>query len=354
MSKRFRVSTAFVRRIEDLGLSCAALLRQAALSPALFEEERILVTTEELFAIYRALEESTQDPAFGLKLGTTDRIERYDPIAIAALYARSFRDALERMARYKLLTCPEEIHLTERKNELRVEFEWLLADDDEPPMLIDCCFAWVVNIARRATGDAIQPKRVELARPAVARSLFEKHFGCPVEHGAKKNVLVFDRADLDRPFATHNAEILAIVAPKLEAEVAQQLRLRSVREQVKATLKRTLAGQRPELSAVARELRMSTRTLQRRLTSENVTFQQMISEARHELARHYLEHAALELNETAYLLGYEDANSFFRAFQQWEGTSPGAWRDAMVKGCNGAGRSSRSHRSPRSSFSRPE
>jgi AraC-like DNA-binding protein len=50
------------------------------------------------------------------------------------------------------------------------------------------------------------------------------------------------------------------------------------------------------------------------------------SEARRELARHYLLHSSLELNETAYLLGYEDANSFFRAFHQWEGTSPGQWR----------------------------
>src|ERR1700736_5545523 len=45
-----------------------------------------------------------------------------------------------------------------------------------------------------------------------------------------------------------------------------------------------------------------------------------------ELAQHYLLHSSLELNETAYLLGYEDANSFFRAFHQWEGTSPGEWR----------------------------
>ena len=76
-----------------------------------------------------------------------------------------------------------------------------------------------------------------------------------------------------------------------------------------------------------RELRVSTRTLQRRLP-ERITFQQLIDEARRELARHYLQHSSLELNETAYLLGYEDANSFFRAFQQWEGTSPGEWRSA--------------------------
>jgi helix-turn-helix protein len=52
----------------------------------------------------------------------------------------------------------------------------------------------------------------------------------------------------------------------------------------------------------------------------------LLDEARHELARHYLLHSSRELNETAYLLGYEDANSFFRAFQHREGTSPGHWR----------------------------
>jgi len=80
------------------------------------------------------------------------------------------------------------------------------------------------------------------------------------------------------------------------------------------------------LEHVARELRLSKRTLQRRLTEDGITFQQLMEEARRELARHYLLHSSLELNETAYLLGYEDANSFFRAFHEWEGTSPGQWR----------------------------
>jgi AraC-like DNA-binding protein len=47
---------------------------------------------------------------------------------------------------------------------------------------------------------------------------------------------------------------------------------------------------------------------------------------RRELAHHYLRHSTAELNETAFLLGYGDANSFFRAFHGWEGTSPGEWR----------------------------
>jgi AraC-like DNA-binding protein len=326
MATRFRVSNALIRRLEDLNVSPQAVLRQAGLPMSLFEQEKIFVSTEELFALYRGIAEENKDPAFGLKMGTEDRVERYDPISIAALYARSFRDALQRMARYKQLTCPEEIRITERGGECRVQFDWLLAEGDEPTLLIDVCFAWVVAIARRGTGSALSPRRVEFKRPEMRRSTYEGHFGCEVKFDTRQNVLVFDKADLERPFVTHNADLLAIVAPQLEAELTQQIAQRTFREQVKATLKKLLAGQRPDLATVARELRVSTRTLQRRLTGERATFQQLIAEARRELAQHYLLHSSLELNETAYLLGYEDANSFFRAFHQWEGTTPGEWR----------------------------
>lgn len=323
---RFRVATTLARKLEDLGVSPADVLRLAGLPAGLFNQERILVSTEEFFALFRGLARVSRDPAIGLKLGTEPRIERYDPIAIAAVSARSFRDALQRLARYKQLTCPEELQVAERGDECRVQFRWLLAEEAEPPVLVDVCFARVLDIARRGTGQPVTPKRLELRGVIGNREMYEAHFGCPARLDARQSAIVFDRADLDRPFLTHNADLFATVAPQLEAELSQALASKAIGEQVKGILKPLLAGRRPGIEDVARELRLSPRTLQRRLAEDGATFQRLVQESRRELARHYLRHSSMELNETAYLLGYEDAHSFFRAFQQWEGKSPGAWR----------------------------
>jgi AraC-like DNA-binding protein len=325
-TRRFRVPTTLARKLEELDVSPAAVLRHAGLPMGLFDQEKILVTTEELFALYRGLADASRDPAIGLKLGTEPRVERYDAIGIAAVSARSFRDALQRLARYKQLTCPEAIHVAERGDECRVQFRWLLAQETEPPLLVDLCFAWVVGIARRGTGGLVNPKRLELRGTAGRGERYEAHFGCPAKLEARQNAIVFAKADLDRPFLTHNSDLFATVAPQLEAELAQALASKAIGEQVKGILKPLLAGRRPGIEDVARELRLSARTLQRRLAEDGATFQRLMQEARRELARHYLLHSSLELNETAYLLGYEDAHSFFRAFHGWEGSSPGEWR----------------------------
>src|SRR5438552_13483012 len=93
----------------------------------LFKMDKILVSTEEFFALHRGIAEASNDPCFGLKLGSEERVERYDPVKIAAISARSFRDAIERISRYKQLTCPEEIRVVERGKESAVQFLWLLA-----------------------------------------------------------------------------------------------------------------------------------------------------------------------------------------------------------------------------------
>jgi len=326
MSKRFRVSSTLPRKLEELGVSPDTVLRRAGLPIGLFKLDRILVSTEQFFALHRGIAEASADPAIGLKLGSEERVERYDPVKLAALSARSFRDAVERSSRYKQLMCPEKISLVGRGNECAVQFVWLLAHEQEPQLLVDVCFAWILALGQRGTGRPIHPKRVDFQRVPTHREMYEAHFHCPVKFKAAQNALIFSKSDMDIPFVTYNADLLATVAPQLEAELSEQLAQKTFGEQAKGIVKQLLAGQRPEIQDLARELHVSTRTLQRRLTEQGITFQRLLDEARRELARHYLLHSSRELNETAYLLGYEDANSFFRAFHQWEGTSPGQWR----------------------------
>ena len=199
------------------------VLRQAGLPIGLFQQEKVQLSTEEFFALYRAISEVSRDPAIGLKLGTEERIERYDPIVIAALCTRTFRDAIGRLSRYKQLVCPEKIDLVERGSECAVHFSWLLAQEPEPAMLVDVCFAWIMTVARRGSGRPIRPKRVGFQRPEAHRGIYEKHFQCPVKFKTARNVLVFSKADMDGPFLKYNPDLLAAVAPQLEAELKQQL-----------------------------------------------------------------------------------------------------------------------------------
>jgi AraC-like DNA-binding protein len=328
MSDRFRVPGLLAQRLRELKLSLPAVLASAGLPAGFFQQEKILVSTDELFALWRAIGECSGDPAIGLKLGTETRVERSDPAAIAALCSQSFGDALQRMARYKQLTCPEEIQLTKTNGKCAVEFRWLLARDTEPAVLVDLCLSWILAIGRRGVGGPMSPLRVELTRPPAHRLIIEAHFGCRARFKAGRDALIFRESDLDRPFVTHNADLLAMLGAQLDAEVDARRSRQSLGDQVKITVKRLLAGQRPTIEVVARQLNLSSRTLQRRLAEDGVTFQQTLDEARRELAHYYLGQSSVELNETAYLLGYEDPNSFFRAFHDWEGTSPGQWRSS--------------------------
>ena len=213
MNNRFRVSSTLPRKLGEVGLSPDAVLRQAGLPAGLFKLERILVSTEEFFALYRGIAEAGKDPASGLKLGTEERVERYDPIKLAALSARSFRDAIERSARYKQLTCPEKIRLSERSDECAIKFVWLLAHEQEPPLLVDVCFAWILTLGQRGTGRPLRPKRVELQRTLAHREMYEAHFRCPVKFKAKQNALIFSKSDMDLPFVTYNADLLCNGGP---------------------------------------------------------------------------------------------------------------------------------------------
>jgi AraC-like DNA-binding protein len=329
MSDRFKVSSLLARRLKEHQVSVPAVLRRAGLPPHFLQQEKIYATTSQLFSLWKAIAESSVDPEIGLKLGAETRFERYDATQLAAVCSRNFRDALQRIARCKVLTCPEEIRVQPQGEETSVEFAFLKDEGAEPDVLVDVCLSWILAMGRRGTDGQIKPLRLELTRPIQHRELLEQHFGCRVRFQSKRNAIVFRSRDLDIPFTTYNEELLEMIGAQLENEIQARQSASSVGEQVKHTLKRSLAGKRPSRQEVAQELHLSVRTLQRRLGDAGITFQQLVEETRRELAHQYLQERTVELGEAAFLLGYEDTNSFFRAFHDWEGTSPGEWRMKM-------------------------
>jgi AraC-like DNA-binding protein len=288
-----------------------------------------MVTTEQFFALFRGIESLSGDPSIGLKLPALAPVENHHPASIMAHHARSFRDGLQRFARYKILCCQEEMLFTESDGECRLEFKWLNARQAPPPLLLDCVFMTALELGRRGTRRPLWPLRVELKRSAEHRLIYESAYGCPVKCRSRRDAIFFRASDLDLPFVTYNAELLEMLTPQLDHQLAQRRNQQTCTEKVKWVLKRLLGGPRPELTDVARELGMSSRTLQRRITEEGTNFRRLLNDARQELARYYLMEPSLGVNEIAYLLSYEDRSSFFRAFHEWEGKPPRRWRTSQ-------------------------
>ena len=327
MNKHFRVSGRIALKLEEFGVPVAEVLRRAGLAGDLFHQTRVLVTTEELFALWRAISEVSKDPTIGLQLGTETKTERFHPSGIAALSTENLGAAINHMARYKQLTCPEEMLQSVADGEWRIRFRWLLAVETEPHALVEYCFAWLQTIARHGSGTKISPLRLELVQPRAHTRLLERYFGCEVQIGASQNAIIYRERDAQCPFLTRNAEMLDMLAPQFDQEM-QRHAPNSFTELVRDAIQQRLTGHRPNIEDIARDLHLSARTMQRRLQDVGSSYQRVLDEARHQMARYYLGNSVLELNEAAYLLGYDNANSFVRAFRSWEGIPPGQWREA--------------------------
>jgi hypothetical protein len=175
-----------------------------------------------------------------LKLASELEPEHYHPETLAPLHARDYRDAIGRVARYKQLCCPEEVHITTRGDECTIETIWLYPDGEVPPLLTDAVFASFVELGRRGTQTRLSPKRVELKRTPELNGVHEGFFNCPVKFRARRNVLLLHTSDLDRPFATHNGDLLEMLNPQLDKTLEGRKAKARISDQVKWVLKRLL------------------------------------------------------------------------------------------------------------------
>ncbi|MGZ3449812.1 MAG: AraC family transcriptional regulator ligand-binding domain-containing protein [Polyangiales bacterium] len=320
------ISTRILERLETLGVSVERARARAGIG------DSKSVTTEQFFAFWRAVDEQAERRDLGLILGSEAPDHGYSVASSAALHAPNLSSALETLARYKRLTCPEHVEIAIARGEASVRFHWTLATSEVPRLLVDSTFASFVALARLGTGGKAPPLRLELARKAKDLGQLRAHFACPIAFGAPVDRIVFAESALGLPFVTANAEAFSRVVPGLEAELVGRSRRRTLRDEVRVAIARNMSsGARPTVDAVARRLRVSPRTLQRRLGEERTTYQEQLDHVRRTSARRLLANTELHPVDIAFLLGFEEPNSFTRAFRSWERTSPMRWRERAVR-----------------------
>jgi AraC-like DNA-binding protein len=304
-------------RLEELGgnVAHAAL---AARVPASGE-----VDTERFFAFWESLGASSP-PDIGLRLATRTQVHEYDVSSLAALHSPDLRTALDKLARYKRLCGPKDLSVEVDAREAAISTVWLRTSAPSPPRLVDASLASLLVLLQRGTGLPIAPKRVELTRSRADEAMLARFFDCPLRFRARRDALVLDARALDTPFVTHNADLLRALLPSLEQQVASARS--TFVDEVRAVVRRRMSGERPSVGKVARELSLSPRTLQRRLGEHGETYQQVLDGVRHRTALELLRSRDVEIAEVAFLLGFEELNSFTRAFRAWEGTTPSRWR----------------------------
>ena len=310
--------------LERCGIAPAEIARRARL-PLPVPGQAMTLTVEQAFAFWGAVRELSANPAIGLEIARNLDLADAPPMILAPFHARDWRDAMQRIARYKQMCSPERVRIREEGDECIVEVEFA-RPHAERSVVVDLMYGAMMELGRRGTREALAARRVELDRPAGDATAHEAYFGCAVRFGAPRDRLVLHRADLDRPFASYNQELLEMLSPALERALADCQSRSTLSGQVKWLMKRHLATRRPDMRAIARQLALSERTLQRRLADEGTRFQDVLTQARRELAREYLANRQLEMADVAFLLGFDDQNSFFRAFRQWEGETPSRWR----------------------------
>jgi AraC-like DNA-binding protein len=321
-------------RLTALGVDVDRVLRHAAIGRARFQAARAKLTVSEFFAFWRALEAVGGSRDLGLRIGAKAEPHQLDVASLAAIHSENLGDALRKFARYKRVVCGEEVSLATSDGEALVRFHWVHVDEQLPMMLVDTTFASLLSLARHGIGSPVTPLRVELARRPADEPMLREAFGCPIRFDMPLDQLVLDERLLLRPFVTGNADLVALLLPALDVALAEVTSPSTTRD-VRAVLQRRMSGDRPSIGTVARELGMSARSLQRRLGESGTTYQALLDDVRRGASRRLLATTDLDASEIAFLLGFEELNSFSRAFVRWEGATPSRWREEHLSAARG-------------------
>ena len=274
--------------------------------------------------LWRRAVHETGDPCFGIYVSRFVNSTTFHALGAAVLASGTLREGFQRLARYsRMIGDVAAPRLETADDRVRLVLD-VTGPTRLPDEAVDALLALVVRVARVLRDNpALTPTRVEMQRVEPSPSEpFRRLFRTPIAFRARQNVIEFSSDEAEARLPTGNAE-LARRIDEVVARYVARLDDQQILHRVRAALIDRLPDGEPPQRSIARIIGMSSRTLQRRLAAEGTSYQTILAETRAELARSYLA-AGWSVTDTAFTLGFADANSFSRAFRRWTGRPPSA------------------------------
>lgn len=333
MAKR-TTSAVWVKGIADMlaaeGLNVDALFAAAGIERAALEAPAARVPTETVSRLWELATEQSGDPAIGLAQHQVARPASFDVVGYAMMSCADLCSAFERLIRYMLILSDAlTMTMSEERGGYRVTFVLSGGERPVPRQRIEFIFVTVISFCGWISGRDVRPLAVDFVYHAPKDpSRHAAAFRCPLAFDASSNSIVFARADMSAPLPTFNPT-LAELHERFAGDYLRHFDNAQISYRAREVIIRKLPDGEPRRDEVASELRLSERTLQRRLEKEATSFLQLLDDTRRELAEQYLGRLQLSLAQAAYLLGFADQRSFFRACKRWFNVSPGRYRSQL-------------------------
>ncbi|SMF62477.1 AraC-type DNA-binding protein [Alteromonadaceae bacterium Bs31] len=322
--------------LQEKGINPRPFFTQAGLDPAKLGDGNARYPVNRMHKLWTSLE-TLDDEYIGITVGQHWSPTTFHALGFAWLASNSLAQAMQRIGRYsRLVNNAFYTSFTAEGSHYRFEVSTTENKKFLHPFGADAGAAAILKMCRMLCGEDFSPVEIYAVRPPSAgmRQL-EDLYRRPIHYNSPHASWIIDRFDAERSIASGNSE-LARINEQIADKALARLEKNDVAGQVKQYIMEALPSGEVDEHAVASELGLSVRSLQRKLSEEKLTFSKMVAEIRQSLALHYIDESHLSLNEIGYLLGFSEQASFTRAFKRWTGHSPSQYRKQRPEQALGA------------------
>jgi AraC-like DNA-binding protein len=325
MENTIAASIALVawRLMELYGENPVEYAEAKGLSREQLEDSRFRMSYQDCDDLWRCAERVINDPCAGLKVPSLWHPATFGVLGYSMLSSSTLRIALERLERYqKVVSDVSSIELSPTDKGFLLRQNNLHHLSGDFPMAVDASFSTWLHICRFNYGEALDPVEVNLMRPKPdCAGEYYAFFRCPVNFSVAHNNIVLPHEAMDVPLSSGNKELAQMYDRVMQVYLNEQQRSELASKVHESIVSHLPSGELTK-EIVAKELCMSTRTLQRRLVDEGTNYADILNETRRELALRYIKDDSLPLIEVSFLLGFSDSAAFSRAFKRWTGQTP--------------------------------